>query len=295
MTSFRAYGHDAFLIWPPNPAPRQVTIYRGGLMSEQYGVLIKGHLVPFELMGQILPPAVRHAIAARVMAPPPVRHAEPTMLFSMDDETAKPNRRLFDLAARLAQEAPFVTHPLLSSRQGEGPSWYEVFPGEHYNLLTALCRLLEARTVWEFGTDSGMGTIALAEGLPAGGRIFTVDIDPWTSKSGPWLQEADFADGKVTQIVSDMSAETLFSTYADDIADADLIFVDGPKDDVTEQTFLDRLAAVAFRKRPIVVFDDIKVVNMLSIWRGVTRPKFDLTSFGHWSGTGVVDWNPEEV
>ncbi len=38
------------------------------------------------------------------------------------------------------------------------------------------------------------------------------------------------------------------------------------------------------------MFDDIRVWNMLEIWRGIRRPKLDLTSFGHWSGTGLVDY-----
>jgi hypothetical protein len=39
------------------------------------------------------------------------------------------------------------------------------------------------------------------------------------------------------------------------------------------------------------MFDDTRVLNMIEIWRRLNRPKLDLTSFGHWSGTGLVDWN----
>ena len=45
---------------------------------------------------------------------------------------------------------------------------------------------------------------------------------------------------------------------------------------------------------PIGVFDDIRQWTMLAIWRAVQRPKLDLTSFGHWSGTGLIDWQPVE-
>jgi hypothetical protein len=41
------------------------------------------------------------------------------------------------------------------------------------------------------------------------------------------------------------------------------------------------------------MFDDIRLMNLLSIWRGIQRPKMDITSFGHWSGTGLVDWCPD--
>jgi hypothetical protein len=39
------------------------------------------------------------------------------------------------------------------------------------------------------------------------------------------------------------------------------------------------------------MFDGIRVLNMIGIWRRLARPKMDLTSFGHWSGTGLADWN----
>lgn len=35
---------------------------------------------------------------------------------------------------------------------------------------------------------------------------------------------------------------------------------------------------------------DIRLWNMPAFWRDVPLPKLDLTSFGHWSGTGVGQW-----
>jgi predicted O-methyltransferase YrrM len=156
--------------------------------------------------------------------------------------------------------------------------------------LTTLCRLLNPKTVWEFGTDTGMGTVAMLEGLSEEARIFTVDIDPISTKNGAWLVPEDFASGRVHQIVSDMKSPQLFTKYARELAEAELLFVDGPKDGITEASFVDQLSTVAFHHPPIVVFDDIRLMNMLSTWRKLSRPKMDFTSFGHWSGTGLVDW-----
>jgi len=87
-----------------------------------------------------------------------------------------------------------------------------------------------------------------------------------------------------------MADPEFFATWGDIIAGAELIFIDGPKNGRTEQAFLARLAAVPFHRSPIVVFDDIRVINMIDIWRGIARPKMDLTSYGHHTGTGLVDW-----
>jgi hypothetical protein len=66
--------------------------------------------------------------------------------------------------------------------------------------------------------------------------------------------------------------------------------VDGPKDGIFERKLLQQLETVEFHKPLLVVMDDIRFWNMLAIWQEITRPKLDLTSFGHWSGTGLVEW-----
>lgn len=72
---------------------------------------------------------------------------------------------------------------------------------------------------------------------------------------------------------------------------ADFIFIDGPKDGVTELRFIEALASLPLPRNPVVMFDDVRVLNMIEVWRRLNRPKLDITSFGHWSGTGLVDWN----
>lgn len=215
-----------------------------------------------------------------------MRAAEPSLLLSLDDEPWRPSQRLFDLAAAIAGLAPRIVHRKLAARSA-GIRWYETFPGEHYHLLTALAAILEPRTVWEFGTDTGMSAVALLEGC-ATAKIWTVDLVDWATRPQAWLTVED--EPQVTQVVANMAAPWLFERLEAPLAEADLVFVDGPKDGSTEAAFLTRLAAIPFRHAPIVVFDDIRVANMLYVWRGICRPKMDLTSFGHFTGTGLVDW-----
>jgi predicted O-methyltransferase YrrM len=217
------------------------------------------------------------------------RAAEPSVLLSLDDEPWRPSMRLFSLAVEIAALTPRIVHRRLEARAGTGPRWFETFPGEHYHLLTALAAILEPHVIWEFGTDTGMSALALSEGFAAA-EIFTVDIDPWQSKSEPLLRTEDVTDGSITQLVGNMASPELFAELGSCMAEADLIFVDGPKDGRTEARFLELLATVPFNRQPIVMFDDIRVINMAHVWRGIARPKMDLTSFGHFTGTGLVDW-----
>ena len=44
-----------------------------------------------------------------------------------------------------------------------------------------------------------------------------------------------------------------------------------------------------FRNTDILIIDDIQFLNMIDFWRAIASPKLDISSFGHWSGTGIVD------
>jgi hypothetical protein len=82
-----------------------------------------------------------------------------------------------------------------------------------------------------------------------------------------------------------------FRTFSPELADCDLIFIDGPKNIIFEKTLFAFLENIRLKKDMVMLVDDIRVWNMLAIWRNIARPKLDITSFGHWSGTGLIDWN----
>lgn len=55
-------------------------------------------------------------------------------------------------------------------------------PHEQGVFLTLLGRIVGARRIVEVGTFTGYSTLALAEGLAAGGRVLTCDVsEEWTS------------------------------------------------------------------------------------------------------------------
>jgi hypothetical protein len=76
----------------------------------------------------------------------------------------------------------------------------------------------------------------------------------------------------------------------DTLLAADLIFVDAAKDGHMEREFIELFKRTPFKNPPIVIFDDIRFPEMCLIWRDIEKPKLDISSFGHWSGTGMVDW-----
>ncbi len=227
----------------------------------------------------------------RVLQRTPARHKQLSIIASADDDDWRPTPRLTDLALAAAARARSLDFADLDRRVSREPRWYRVWPGEHYRLLAALVHETGASKVIEIGTHTGMGTLSIAGALPAGGSVATFDLVPWHKFEKSWFDESDFANGRVTQHIADIGAPKGIEPYRELFRQAEFIFIDGPKDGVTEQRFIDAIGSLDLPKNPVVMFDDIRVLNMIEIWRRLARPKMDLTSFGHWSGTGLIDWN----
>jgi predicted O-methyltransferase YrrM len=223
-------------------------------------------------------------------SPVSVRHAERSYLFSADDDPGRPTPELIELALKGVREAMEVELSDLSGRITSGVRYPEVWPGEHYKLLAGFVRLLAPRLVIEIGTATGMSALAMKKYLPQAGRLVTYDLVDWREYPEHLLTEDDFEDGRLSQHLIDLSDPAGFHGQIPTLRQADLIFVDAAKDGEQEQRFLDHFERCPFEKAPLVIFDDIRLWNMLRIWRQITRPKLDLTSFGHWSGTGLILW-----
>lgn len=225
--------------------------------------------------------------------PATARHVDCSLLLSAEPGAAVP-ASLLDVALRAVKAAHRTSlDPLVARMDGSFPIPYpNVWPGEHYRLLAGLVETLQPRLVVEIGTGEGLSALAMKTSLPRDGRIVTFDIAGWHTSPRTCLREQDFADGRLSHIVGDLFDPEVFRREQPLLERADIIFVDGPKDGRFEPTLLDRFERVPFNAGPLLVFDDIHLWTMLGVWRAITRPKLDLTSFGHWCGTGVVQWVP---
>lgn len=168
--------------------------------------------------------------------------------------------------------------------------YINIYPGEHYNLLASIVKTLQPGSVIELGTHLGYSALCMKKYLPASGKLFTFDVIPWNGFNNTILKQSDF-DGQLVQCVDDITDKQVFEKYRPMLEDAELIFMDALKDGVQEYKFLENLSTVKFKNKCLFVFDDIRLWNMLDIWFHMDKPKLDLTSFGHWSGTGIVEWN----
>jgi predicted O-methyltransferase YrrM len=142
----------------------------------------------------------------------------------------------------------------------------------------------------EIGTYTGLGSLAILPFIPSEGSLLSFDIAPWNEFPDTFLQQSDFKSGLFRQILGDLTQLDVAEMHADILRQSDLIFVDAAKDGVQERLFLENFEKINLKRGALLVLDDIKVMNMLAIWRGIRRPKLDFTSVGHFTGTGFVLW-----
>lgn len=198
-----------------------------------------------------------------------------------------------DELIRLALDAAGRAHDLDLSNVAERcapqlAEWVRLWPGEHYRLLAGLVDVLRPRLVIEIGTFQGQGSLALLDRLPGGSRVVTFDVIAWEEITDCALSAGDFADGRLTQVIADLSHPEEFARHADLLAEADLVFMDAPKDGVFEPAFLELALPLWKGSRRVLVIDDIRLMPMVQLWRDLPLAKLDVTSFGHWSGTGLA-------
>jgi predicted O-methyltransferase YrrM len=214
-------------------------------------------------------------------------------LFSMNGQPGKPSENLVSLALTCARDAFSVDVTDISERiRNNNTDYISIYPGEHYKLLASLVKNIKPSLVIELGTHLGYSSLCMKKFLPAQGQLHTFDIIPWNEFDNTILTNEDF-DSRLIQHTDDLTLPENTVKHQALLEEADIVFMDALKDGKQEYLFLENFSRIKFRKKCLFIFDDIRLWNMLDIWYNMEKPKLDLTSFGHWSGTGLVEWNQE--
>lgn len=229
-------------------------------------------------------------VRAAARLPRPVRSAGSfwSVASSVADDPYAADQGLVDLMLEAASEARSVDLSGVASRSNaEYRRYVECWPGEHYKFLAGLVQTLRPKMVVEVGTFRGHSALSLLAASPDV-QVTTFDVVAWTKQEGSVLRADDFTDGRLKQVVGDLSQAAVQMAQADVLAEADLIFLDGPKDGLFEQAFVADLLPRLTERRRIVGFDDIRMLSMVDLWRTLPYAKIDATSVGHWAGTGLM-------
>lgn len=165
----------------------------------------------------------------------------------------------------------------------------------HYLLLTSIARVLKARRIVEIGTAAGMSLWSWLRSENVE-NVSTWDVNPLKTNKG-WFQTDEIRrlveefiekDSRWTQYVEDLSDAAIWSSRVQLLRDADIIFIDGPHDGAFEHKLVKMVLELNNEQNILLIFDDILTSAMVDVWRSLPLPKFDASSVGHRSGTGIA-------
>jgi predicted O-methyltransferase YrrM len=154
---------------------------------------------------------------------------------------------------------------------------------EHYKLLAYLSQTLNCPKLVEIGTYLGYSAVAFS--INPNKQICSYDIFNWLPSE---------EDGKTTA-ESKSNIKLYVGDYMNDFEEivkgTDLIMIDIDHSGVTEAEIMDILRKQGYKG--LVLLDDINLNDeMRKFWASIPEKKLDITSVGHWSGTGLVIMDP---
>ena len=157
-------------------------------------------------------------------------------------------------------------------------------PGkEHYILLAYLSSLHPGSTIIDIGTHYGASALALSTSSET--TIHSFDINRKV-----FLRDMS----NVSFELADLWDETVFAHWEETIMNSAVILLDvDPHNGTMEYEFYMRLKEKGYKG--LIVCDDIWYFKEMrdNFWLKIpTEEKVDITSLGHWSGTGVISFVP---
>ena len=213
-----------------------------------------------------------------------IRHFEPSIIYSLQKEPVL-NEFIFNLFNNASNFA-FSEKIKNIDNKLKDSQFYNTFPGSHYRILNGIVKFLNPKLVIEVGTYTGMGTFALSQNL--NGEIVSFDIIDYKNFE-THLNDEFLKKNKFKQYLSDLSEKTEYDKHYQLLNNADIIFIDAPKDGKFEYKLLENMTNLKNKENKILILDDIKFMNMINLWNSIKSPKMDIVSVGNWTGTGLVD------
>lgn len=142
---------------------------------------------------------------------------------------------------------------------------------------------MEGETIIDIGTHIGYSALAMAFNPKV--NVVSYDLYDHFSKMAPTTAR-DVPN--ITFLLKNCI------TDAQNLSQSPFIFLDvDPHDGVQEKEIINALAEAGFKG--IMVCDDIyKNTEMRAFWDWVPYKKYDISKFGHWSGTGLIVFDQNE-
>jgi predicted O-methyltransferase YrrM len=150
---------------------------------------------------------------------------------------------------------------------------------EHYKLLAYLSSLFECKVLIDVGTYQAASALALSYNQR--NKVLSFDVNPQTAWFNTKTQNIEYIIADILKNQSQLN-------------EAPLIFLDTNHTGEFEHLFYETLSDIGYNG--ILVADDIHLnPAMEEWWASIYRRKYDITKYGHHSGTGLICFGNQEV
>lgn len=152
---------------------------------------------------------------------------------------------------------------------------------EHYKLLALLSKKLKCKKFVDIGHYHGFSSVAMSF---SGDKVIeSYDIFNWLPDDGSMTSEnLDNINLHIEDYLEDIPKM---------MKDTDFIMIDIDHTGVTERLIMEQLEKNKYKG--IVFLDDINLnEEMRKFWADIKLKKIDVTPLGHWSGSGIVIFDP---
>lgn len=144
---------------------------------------------------------------------------------------------------------------------------------EHYKLIAHISTMFENSNLLDIGTYKGNSSLAMS--YNTSNRIHSFDLND--------LKDLYEFPTNVNYYIDNV----LNGNYRDLILSSPFILVDTYHDGIFEKQFHTYLKENNYLG--YLLLDDIKLnEEMKEYWNWIEEEKYDISDFGHWSGTGIV-------
>lgn len=153
---------------------------------------------------------------------------------------------------------------------------------DHYRLLRKISQSFKGITISDVGTNRGLSALSLSG---VGNTVKSFDV-------------IDLVDPRLKGISDQIGCEFVLRNLLEDetlknyVINSDFIFLDTDHDGIFENQFYTFLVDGGFSGT--LLLDDIYLNEpMRDFWSSITQDKKDITRFGHFSGTGIVNFKSQ--
>jgi hypothetical protein len=144
---------------------------------------------------------------------------------------------------------------------------------EHYKLIAYFSSLFDNSNLIDIGTYKGNSSLAMT--YNPSNKVHSFDLGDYKDLHGLPINVIYHID------------DVLKEEYKDLILSSPFISLDTSHDGTFEKEFHNYLREINYIG--YLLLDDIKLNNeMKEYWNSIEEEKYDITDFGHWSGTGLV-------